>query len=121
VASERLLGVIADADGDEIEISADGDGTATLEWEHGSAMVLGPVARDRLRELLDRAAMPGQPAPGLFGHCAHCGRDCAVRHTIPCPDGCNNAERQAEAHAADDEAESEAERQAGAHEAVPGA
>jgi hypothetical protein len=60
VSSEVLLGTVVDADGDEIEVSADADGTVTLEWEHGSAMVLGRVARDQLRELLDRAAMPGQ-------------------------------------------------------------
>lgn len=59
--NDILLGVIADFEGDEIEVSADADGTVSLEWEHGSAMVLGRVARDQLRELLDRAAMPGQP------------------------------------------------------------
>jgi len=58
--SDRLLGTVADAEGDEIEVSVDGDGTVTLEWEHGSAMTLGRVARDELRELLDRAAMPGR-------------------------------------------------------------
>ena len=31
----------------------------TME-DYGSAMMLAPGARDRLRELLDRAAMPGQ-------------------------------------------------------------
>lgn len=63
MASDVLLGTVTDAEGDEIEVSADGDGTVTLEWEHGSAMILGRVARDQLRELLDRSAMPGLVTP----------------------------------------------------------
>ena len=59
-SDQTLLGRIADADGDKIEVYADGDGTVSLEWEHGCAKILGRVARDQLRELLDRAAMPGQ-------------------------------------------------------------
>lgn len=57
---ETFLGSVSDAEGDEIEVFADPDGTAVLRWEHGADMVLGRVSRDKLRELLDRIAMPGQ-------------------------------------------------------------
>lgn len=87
VSNAILLGVIADADGDEIEVSVDGDGTVVLEWEHGSAMTLGRVARDKLRELLDRAAMPGQ----------------AREYRRPCCDHCNNLAGDPDGHDYGDE------------------
>lgn len=80
MSSATLLGVITDPEGDEIEVSADADGTVSLEWEFGAAMVLGRVARDELRELLDRAAMPGQA----------CCR--------PCCDHCNNLQGDPAGH-----------------------
>jgi hypothetical protein len=61
-SDEMLLGVIADVDGDRIKVYVDGAaGTVSLEWDYGMVMMLGPGARDQLRELLDRAAMPGRP------------------------------------------------------------
>lgn len=60
MSSEVLLGTVLNADGDPVEVYADTDGVVVLRWEHGTDMVLGRTARDRLRELFDRAAMPGQ-------------------------------------------------------------
>ena len=59
-SSEVLLGIVLDADTDPVEVYADADGVVVLRWEHGTDMVFGRTGRDRLRELLDRAAMPGQ-------------------------------------------------------------
>lgn len=59
-SDEVCLGSVRDPENDEITVFADGDGTVSLRWEFGADMVFGPVARDQLRELLDRAAMPGQ-------------------------------------------------------------
>ena len=58
-----LLGIINSTYG-FIEVYCAGDGTVTLqapdtEW----SAEFPPAARDELRELLDRAAMPGQPLP----------------------------------------------------------
>ena len=89
MASEgTLLGIVSDVYGDEIVVAAGAGGTVALEWEFGAAMIFGPDGRDRLRELL------GFAAHGPFAHCAHCGRDCGMRHTFPCPAGCHNAERE---------------------------
>ena len=57
---EVLLGVVNDGEGDEIRVYADAGGTVSLDWDRGHLMVLGRTARDQLRDLLDRAAMPGQ-------------------------------------------------------------
>jgi hypothetical protein len=59
-SSEVLLGTVLDADADPVHVYADADGVVVLRWEHGTDMVLGRTARDKLREMLDRAAMPGQ-------------------------------------------------------------
>jgi hypothetical protein len=65
VSSEVLLGTVLDADTDPVEVYADTwCDVVILRWEHGTDMVFGRTGRDKLRELLDRAAMPGQEVHG---------------------------------------------------------
>lgn len=58
---EVILGSVPDAEGGTIDVHREDDGAVWLHWR-GSARVstLEPGPRDQLRELLDRAAMPGQ-------------------------------------------------------------
>jgi hypothetical protein len=52
---------VADVDGNKIGVSRHVSGAIALEREWaGSTIILPAAERDRLRELLDRAAMPGQ-------------------------------------------------------------
>lgn len=67
----RETGIVRDFYGDPVAISVSPDGDVlmviTLEDEdepRSLSAVLPPEARDQLRELLDRAAMPGQEVPG---------------------------------------------------------
>lgn len=55
-STEAWVGSVTDAEGDEIAVFADLDGVAVLRWEHGPDMVLGRVAGNRLRQLLDQAS-----------------------------------------------------------------
>lgn len=76
-SSEVLLGTVLDADTDPVEVLSDQDGTVTLRWDHGTDMVFGRTGRDKLRELLDRAAMPGQAPAGPAAKTAAC-RSCGA-------------------------------------------
>jgi hypothetical protein len=60
--SDLLLGTVPDADGDTVEVWRNGDGTVSLILlrEDGDALTFAPGGLDAVRELLDRAAMPGQ-------------------------------------------------------------
>lgn len=60
---EWLLGTFTDVSGEGFEVLAKGQ-LVMLRGDQCSTVLLGPVARDELRELLDRAAMPGQPGAG---------------------------------------------------------
>ena len=53
------LGDVIDWDGNAVSVLAAPDGTVVVQHVMGS-FELGSEARDELRELLDRAAMPGQ-------------------------------------------------------------
>jgi hypothetical protein len=65
------LGTVEDEDGFEVEVHREADGAVVL-WAPAISYHerFTPAARDKLRELLDRAAMPGQPAS-----CAYCEDD----------------------------------------------
>ena len=58
-SDERLLGTFTDVSGEGFEVLAKGR-LVMLRGDQCSTVLLGPQARDELRELLDRAAMPGQ-------------------------------------------------------------
>lgn len=63
--SDVLLGHVADADGTPVEVWRNADGTASLILETADigdyrALTFAPGGLDAARELLDRAAMPGQ-------------------------------------------------------------
>ena len=68
-----VLGRVPDIDGHEVEVSRHVSGVVALNDDDWT-FVLMP---DPLRELLDRAAMPGQaarhPLYGCCDHCEHCG------------------------------------------------
>jgi hypothetical protein len=59
VSDEVLLGTFTDVSGEDFEVLAKGR-LVMLRGDQCSTVLLGPEARDTLRELLDRAAMPGQ-------------------------------------------------------------
>ena len=59
MSDETLLGTFTDASGEGFEVLAKGR-LVMLRGDQCSTVLLGPEARDELRELLDRAAMPGQ-------------------------------------------------------------
>jgi hypothetical protein len=66
-----VAGTVRDYYGDDVEVSVSPDGdvliAVTLNDEDEPqtlTAVLDPAMRDKLRELLDRAAMPGQEAHG---------------------------------------------------------
>ena len=62
------LGPVLDIDGNEIEVKRHASGAIALEREWAqSAIVIPPAGRDRLAELLQRAAMPGQPPAAEAG------------------------------------------------------
>jgi hypothetical protein len=61
-SDETLLGTFTAAFDEDFEVSAKGQ-LVLLRGDQCTTVLLGPVARDKLRELLDRAAMPGQPLP----------------------------------------------------------
>ena len=65
MASDWELGKVADDEGNDVVVYRDTDGSVVL-WEpdNGHTLTFPPAARDQLRELLDRAAMPGQDAAG---------------------------------------------------------
>lgn len=63
MSDETLLGEFTDVSGEDLEVLAKGR-LVMLRGDQCSTVLLGPEARDKLRELLDRAAMPGQPADG---------------------------------------------------------
>lgn len=79
--SEVTVGGVNLADGRSVEVLRDDDGTVTL-WEPQilRSIILNPGELAQLRELLDRAAMPGQA----------CCR--------PCCDHCNNREGDQDGH-----------------------
>jgi hypothetical protein len=56
------LGIIETAEGPDVKVFVEPDGTVVF-WEPdtGHTQTLDTAGRDKLRELLDRAAMPGQP------------------------------------------------------------
>jgi len=93
VASE--LGTVSNGR-DSLEVRAQDGDTELLLSDSGrflGAIMLEPAERDRLRELLDRAAMPGQPAAGPpapapeYGCCPHCADDVVPPpHREPCED-----------------------------------
>ncbi len=56
---ETLLGTFTDVSGEEFEVLAKGR-LVMLRGDQSSSILLGPEALADLRELLDRAAMPGQ-------------------------------------------------------------
>jgi hypothetical protein len=58
-SEERLLGTFTAAFDEDFEVLAKGQ-LVLLRGDQCSTILLTPVARDKLRELLDRAAMPGQ-------------------------------------------------------------
>jgi len=65
VASDDvLLGTVPDADGDLVEVWRNGDETVSLISlrEDAPALTFAPGGLDAVTGLLDRAAMPGQPA-----------------------------------------------------------
>lgn len=68
----KLAGSVVSANKEDIHVWAHADGRVSLEQpdHEGCDVILSPAERDKLRELLDRAAMPGQPAP-----CAYCEDD----------------------------------------------
>jgi hypothetical protein len=55
-----LLGTFTDVSGEGFEVLAKGR-LVMLRGDQCSTILLGPEALGELRELLDRAAMPGQP------------------------------------------------------------
>lgn len=65
-SSDVLLGEVPDADGDMVEVWRNGDETVSLISlrEDEPALTFAPGGLDAVRELLGRAAMPGQPADG---------------------------------------------------------
>lgn len=60
--NDHLLGTVPDADGDLVEVWRNGDETVPLISlrEDAPALTFAPGGLDAARELLDRAAMPGQ-------------------------------------------------------------
>jgi hypothetical protein len=77
--SDVLLGTVPDAGGDEVEVWRNADGTVSLilsadtddyDTDGYRALTFAPGGLDAVRELLGRAAMPGQPAS-----CAYCEDD----------------------------------------------
>lgn len=62
-ADWTLVGAIDDLPGCDLEVHVRRDGMIALELGDWN-VDLSPARRDKLRELLDRAAMPGQPADG---------------------------------------------------------
>jgi hypothetical protein len=69
-SDETLLGTFTAAFDEDFEVIAKGQLTL-LRGDQCSTVLLTPVARDKLREALDRAAMPGQP--GAAGEAARDG------------------------------------------------
>jgi hypothetical protein len=61
-SNDHLLGTVPDADGDTVEVWRNADETVSLISlrEDEPALTFAPGGLDALRELLDRAAMPGQ-------------------------------------------------------------
>lgn len=62
-SDETLLGEFTDVSGEGFEVLAKGR-LVMLRGDQCSTVLLGPQALGELRELLDRAAMPGQPRDG---------------------------------------------------------
>lgn len=60
-SEETLLGTFTDVSGEDFEVLAKGR-LLMLRGDQCSTILLTPVARDKLRELLDRAATPGHAA-----------------------------------------------------------
>ena len=60
MSSARVcVGDVTDAAGNAVSVLAAPDGTVVLLHAETGVTELEPAARDQLRELLDRAAMPG--------------------------------------------------------------
>lgn len=55
-----LLGTVTDYAGEQIRIIRRADGIVALNGEYGTWLGFTPDALTDLRDLLDRAAMPGQ-------------------------------------------------------------
>ena len=83
------LGVITDTCDREVTVFRHDAGDVRLIGQE-DALEFEPAQRDRLRELLDRAAMPGQPGgeppAGKAGY------------SRPCCDHCNNLEGDPDGH-----------------------
>lgn len=64
--SEVTLGTVETYSRGRVDVVLDDDGDVTLRRRDSSSRewIFRPAERDRLRELLDRAAMPGQPRDG---------------------------------------------------------
>lgn len=62
MSNDILLGQVRDADGDPVEVWRNSDGTVSLISlrEDEPALTFSPLGLDAVRELLGRAAMPGQ-------------------------------------------------------------
>jgi hypothetical protein len=65
-SDETLLGTFTDVSGEGFDVLAKGR-LVMLRGDQSSTILLGPEALGDLRELLDRAAMPGQPAVSETG------------------------------------------------------
>lgn len=89
----REAGTVRDHYGDDLAVSVSPDGDVLLvitmnddDEPRSLSVVFAPAARDELRGLLDRAAMPGQTGTGPVA----CRRACC--------DHCNNGEGDPAGH-----------------------
>lgn len=80
MSSEVLLGDVTDLSGETFEVLAHPSGTVMIRGDQSNRIFLGPLGRDALRGLLDRAAMPGQT------------------YRVKCCDHCNNLEGDPAGH-----------------------
>ena len=73
-------------------------GAVLVTFNDGDESIIMRLSRwrlDQFRELLDRAAMPGQPPAAearACPHCKHCRSTPCQPHEFPCVDGCNDRE-----------------------------
>jgi hypothetical protein len=66
------LGIITDTCDREVTVFRHDAGDVRLTGQE-DALEFGPAERDKLRELLDRAAMTGQEESAPASGCGHCG------------------------------------------------
>lgn len=114
--SDVILGTVETYSGDLVDVILDDDGDVTLSRRKASGRetILVPAERDKLIGLLQRAAMPGQPAAEAH----ECGFPCQPPHgTIFAPGPCSTCGKpyllaQAERQLADAQADLAAVRAA---------